>query len=905
MNDRPSRSEGSAPLYTLAGTVAQGAASPIVAALSPRVATRILRGHDLHDNCTADRLNVPASPAGPSQEASMFARRCLAFAALVALHSVAARAQTVRGIVVDQADRPMAGVVVLLMDAGARIAARGLSNAHGEYRIVAAAPGNYTLRTLRIGFRPTVSDAVALVVGRETELRLRIANLPLVLDTIRIVDRSICRMFTDSGAATYAVWDQVRTALIAAQLTAASRTVAATTVSYERSLDPGPGRTTGHVLKQQSTVSTDYVSRAWRTLPPDSLRQAGYVVNLPDNSTVYYAPGLDMLLSAGFVEDHCFRLTTDPKRAGLLGIAFEPTPERKRTPEIRGTLWLDRATSQLQRLEFRYVNATRDQEEQAGGDLEFAPMRDGAWIISRWNIRMPVYQQVLRRGVEAELRLAEILVAGGELALARRGNDTLWAQPPLALRGVALDSISGSPLSGARVSLAGTSLAAVADTRGRFTVAGVLPGQYTAEVRTASLDSVNAVHRAAITVTDAAAPVEIRVPGAKQIATLVCGTAGARDSVSGIVLGGVYLRGDTTPAHDIKSLKVIGEWGAATADAAGAGDSNAMRVRHVEVRAARDGTFRLCRVPTNTAITLHATSDSAETADPTTIRIPSTLRLARFDLVLDRRDQLALHTATFTGVVVADSSREPIAGADVSLPDVAKSVRTDSRGAFTLVGIPPGEHQVVVRRIGYGAADTRVVFAGGKTIERRVVLGHAVVLEPITVSAKLTERLMRSFEENRALGLGHFMTRDELEKYTGMQLSSVLRQLPGVDFVAGRGSKDWITSRRAPASLCVPPGPTGTMDAPTHYGKCLISHGMYLPEPVESRQGMKVACYAQVYVDGVLRNGSRQVSEPFDVNEIAPERIEAIEFYSSPAQTPMEYSRSGSMCGVLVIWTRR
>jgi hypothetical protein len=175
----------------------------------------------------------------------------------------------------------------------------------------------------------------------------------------------------------------------------------------------------------------------------------------------------------------------------------------------------------------------------------------------------------------------------------------------------------------------------------------------------------------------------------------------------------------------------------------------------------------------------------------------------------------------------------------------------------------------------------------------------------MTVSARATERALASFEENRALGLGHFMTRDVLEKYTGMQLAAVLQQLPGVDFVQGKGSSAWITSRRAPASLCLPPGPTGTMDNPSIFGRCLMNHGMYLPEPSETRQGIKVACYALVYVDGVLRNGTRQPTEPYDVNEIAPERIEAMEFYSGPSQTPMKYSRAGSACGVLVIWTRR
>jgi len=230
----------------------------------------------------------------------------------------------------------------------------------------------------------------------------------------------------------------------------------------------------------------------WRTLPPDSLRRVGYVVTDRDNVVVYYAPGLDMLLSNHFIDDHCFRLTTDRKQSG--------------------TLWVDRASSELRRLEFHYVNVTRDQEDQAGADLEFVRLRDGAWAISRWSIRMPLIVQVVRPGHGAEDRVTELRVAGGELALARRANDTLWSAPPQVVAGTVLDSRSGSPVGGARVVVSGTTLEGTSDARGRFTIAGMLPGQYTLQVHTASLDSMDAVHLVPLTFTDAATPIEVRVP---------------------------------------------------------------------------------------------------------------------------------------------------------------------------------------------------------------------------------------------------------------------------------------------------------------------------------------------------------------------------------------------------------
>lgn len=563
-------------------------------------------------------------------EAPLSVRPCVQSAALLTLLTLAGRAQSVRGIVVDSGDRPVAGVVVLLVDSVYQVSARALSNERGEFRLSASRSGNYRVRTLRIGFRPVISETVVLRAGGEITRRLVLSGLPIALDTVRVVDRNECRAFSDSGAATYALWEQVRTALIAADLTAASRTIAATTVAYERALDPGPGRAAGRVLRQHSTVSTAYVRQVWRALPPDSLRRVGYVVTDRDNSVVYYAPDLDVMLSSQFIADHCFRLTTDRKQSGVLGIAFEPTPERKSgVAEIRGTMWLDRASSELRRLEFRYVNVTRDQEDEAGADLEFVRMRDGAWVISRWNIRMPLIVQVVLPGHGAETRVSEIRVAGGELALARRGSDTLWRGPRRVLAGTLLDSLSASPLAGARVTVSGTALEATSDGRGLFTIPDVLPGEYTLQVRTPSLDSMNAVHQSVLAFIDAATALEIRVPNGQQVAATLCGPAA---DAGGIIVGNVRLRGDSTP--EVRGARVVAEWRADPSDST--------RVRHVEVSATSDGRFRLCGVPVNTAIELRAKADGYETLEASIVRISPTVRVARAELTLDRRGPIGV-----------------------------------------------------------------------------------------------------------------------------------------------------------------------------------------------------------------------------------------------------------------------
>jgi hypothetical protein len=117
--------------------------------------------------------------------------------------------------------------------------------------------------------------------------------------------------------------------------------------------------------------------------------------------------------------------------------------------------------------------------------------------------------------------------------------------------------------------------------------------------------------------------------------------------------------------------------------------------------------------------------------------------------------------------------------------------------------------------------------------------------------------------------------------------------MPGLGIIHGRGSQGWVMSRRA-AVPCIDPADR----------QCMESKGIYSPEKFEQNQGMLPSCYAQVYVDDVLMNPTSP-TEPFDVNTLAPERIEAVEWYAGPSQTPLKYSKMNSRCGVLVIWTRR
>ena len=746
------------------------------------------------------------------------------------------QAQAIRGLVVDPAGAGVAGVVVTLLDSLTNTASRALSNMRGEFRLASPVAGTYRIRTLRIGFRPVTSAPITLAVGQEVDQRVELTGVPFSLDTVRVMAQNACEGAGDSTLATYAVWEQVRAALTATQLSTAERPFTVTSVLYERTLD----KTSRRVTAEKVAVRTAVATQPWRSRDPEQLHKDVYVLSERD-STTYIAPGIDALLSPQFLADHCFNLEQSPEPANI-GIAFEPTHARGDTPEIRGTLRVDRKSSQLRSVDFGYTNVFRERERPAGGSMEFVRLRDGGWVISRWFIRMPVIARLNARGIPL-MFISSFRVGGGDLSLAMRGRDTLWARPALTLRGTVVDSASRQGISGAYITLLGTRLAAVSDSTGTFSISSVLPGEYTAEVNTPDLDGIGAVSESLVSFTDSAAAVQIRVPTAQQVGATMCGAEAVR--TSGIIIGNVAQKDDSVPPFN---ARVFAEW----MDKGGV-------LRTLEARTDSSGRYHVCHVPLQTSLLIRALTDSAS-AVPVPAQIDSGI-FAHADLVVDRT---AARGTLFAGVVYIDSTHTPIADAEVSLPELSLSTRSNERGIFRITEVPSGLHAVIVRKVGFGAMETKLTFNAG-TLQREIFLTRTTILDSVKVLAQ--RPVLKDFEEHKKIGLGKFVTRAQLEGREGRRLGEMLSTLMGVH-ITGKGTSAFVAASRGPRSITAP------------------------------------SCLANVYLDHMLMYG-RRGDPPFDVNSISPEEIEAIEYYGSAATTPLEYSTLNSACGVIVIWTRR
>jgi hypothetical protein len=255
----------------------------------------------------------------------------------------------------------------------------------------------------------------------------------------------------------------------------------------------------------------------------------------------------------------------------------------------------------------------------------------------------------------------------------------------------------------------------------------------------------------------------------------------------------------------------------------------------------------------------------------------------------------ALASQTVHGVVVEDSSRQPVAGATVELlmPGLRgrMAAQTNAEGEFMLLPRRGGPFQLRVRHLAFTRLVTDSMTLGASEVVRLElrVARTAIVLEPVVVTARSQARdRLSGFEERRASGaFGHFITRAEIAERRGANAASeLLRGRAGVEI--------------ARVAQCnTPTGDGGLGDC----GGARTSAGNESMPPVAlivMRNAASGYCHPAIYLDGMPM---RQFNDTGVDDFLRPEMIAGVEIYPRSAGAPAEFFDPKG-CGVVAFWTR-
>lgn len=364
-------------------------------------------------------------------------RRVLA--ALVTLGATAMDAQIVRGTIRERtSNEGLSGTVIeLLRTASTGTAVRvasALSDDKGNYAVQSPGAGRFVLVVKRIGVRRYRSEPFALSEGETAVRDVVVDALLLTLPQVVVTGTTPCSGDSREGGRVAALWDEARTALLATQISLRDRLFRAQVTRYVRELDPKSRR----ALSQTLSPATGVVGRPFGGVPPETLSARGYWIPGRDGNVTYHGPDAEVLLSEDFLADHCFSLVqTRRTRRGLVGLGFAPGTQRAIT-DIVGTLWLDEQSFELRFLEFAYSHAAPGVDSASvGGEVHFARLPSGAWIVRRWFVRLPVYARPVAPLVTDETTSPWVLVRPVALRLREEGGEVSAE----ALRPVPNDSL--------------------------------------------------------------------------------------------------------------------------------------------------------------------------------------------------------------------------------------------------------------------------------------------------------------------------------------------------------------------------------------------------------------------------------------------------------------------------------
>jgi TonB family protein len=215
---------------------------------------------------------------------------------------------------------------------------------------------------------------------------------------------------------------------------------------------------------------------------------------------------------------------------------------------------------------------------------------------------------------------------------------------------------------------------------------------------------------------------------------------------------------------------------------------------------------------------------------------------------------------SITGTVF-DSLGGALGGAQITIKGTNARALTDAKGAYRLMRVQAGDIELFIRRLGYGPETRGARITSGQETRLDVTLAALAIRLPtveVRRRAEVYDSRLAGFNARKERRVGHYVTREELDRMSSARFVDALRQIPGVQLRSLRGGGTTIALR---GSRCPP----------------------------------------LVFIDGFPADAG-----VMDLDMLDLAGVEGIEIYSGVATVPPEFmgARGTHGCGVLAVWSR-
>lgn len=253
--------------------------------------------------------------------------------------------------------------------------------------------------------------------------------------------------------------------------------------------------------------------------------------------------------------------------------------------------------------------------------------------------------------------------------------------------------------------------------------------------------------------------------------------------------------------------------------------------------------------------------------------------------------------SAIVGTIVDQETHRPVDGAVVSIVDTDLRTLTDSQGKFLFRDVPSGIRVFQADHVAYGQVVHALSLPAGRTVEVRLeVAPQAIAVDPIVVTAVRHPRLqVRGFydrrDRHRALGLGEFITEEEIRQWPAARLSSLVARVPMV----------------RTTNLCPRPQ---IIEGSRCMDFVILSSSAIRWKRLSGGGLIRMPCPADVWINGVPARTHRwgpgnTLVMNMGIDEMGiPSEVAGVEVYRRASELPAEFGGATDGCGAVVIWTK-
>lgn len=549
--------------------------------------------------------------------------------------------QEVRGTVLEEGTgQPVQGAFVELVAAPSGVrASAALTTEQGTFTLSASTPGLYRVRVERIGYRKWETEPFQLGAGQTVSRELWVPVQAVEVERLDVTVERQCVEAAEAGEATAQLWEQARAALSTAGWAEEQRRYRFTLLQYQETVV----QPTGRIVEATAHSKANVAGAPFSSMAVAQLASGGFRQSVED-TTYYFAPDANVLLSDEFLNAHCLGLAprgSEPQ-PGWVGLTFRPS-EGWGEVDVAGTFWFARDPLRLQELHFRFTGVDAPETgAEYGGRVSYRRVPDGGWIVDRWTLRFP-HRRV--SGPDAgestgatDDELDSVSVAPG--AVVRAGGRVsqltgldgrrLSNHDGAEVTGSVIDYAHDRMASSVRVWLEGTDRWTVTDQVGAFTLRDVPPGRHRirASLPATELAGLGPVADSVRVEEDGSVRMNLETPPGEEVARRVCGES---DESPVLMVGWVTDQiGRPLPAAEVEA-----EWTRKTLTVRPGGRPPTLtrNRRSTETMTRSDGTYVLCNVSIGTVVDVKS-QWRGKSGPETTVQTPPR-GIIRVDMVVD------------------------------------------------------------------------------------------------------------------------------------------------------------------------------------------------------------------------------------------------------------------------------